>query len=204
MTDALGALQDRLHVLESRQEIADCLARYSRGVDRGDRELVLSAYHPDGTDDHGQFVGTATEFADWALGMHQATHVSHQHCLFQHTCDLDGDTAHTETYFIFLAMHQHGKPWSMTAGRYLDRFERRDGRWAIAHRVCVRGWAPTDRGIGEDELLTLTGGSTPPAALLELMRQGPAPRRSPEDPSYERPLQLDPERLAAWRSLNDE
>jgi hypothetical protein len=39
-------------------------------------------------------------------------------------------------------MNRHGTPLSMGGGRYLDRFEKRDGRWAIAARVCVRDWAP--------------------------------------------------------------
>ena len=49
------------HLID-RQAILDCLTRYGRGVDRFDRELVLSAYHPDAIDDHGAFVGTREEF----------------------------------------------------------------------------------------------------------------------------------------------
>jgi hypothetical protein len=34
--------------------------RYSRGIDRLDRDMLLSAYHPDAIDDHGMFVGRRT------------------------------------------------------------------------------------------------------------------------------------------------
>ena len=40
------------HLID-RQAILDCLTRYCRGMDRFDRALVLSAYHPDAIDDHG-------------------------------------------------------------------------------------------------------------------------------------------------------
>lgn len=50
-----------------RQEIHDCLLRYTRGVDRHDRELMLSAYHSDAYDDHGVAQGVARDFGDWAI-----------------------------------------------------------------------------------------------------------------------------------------
>ena len=28
-----------------------------------------------------------------------------------------------------------------TGGRYIDRFEQRDGEWKIAHRVCTIDWS---------------------------------------------------------------
>lgn len=40
-----------------RSEIWQVLMNYCRGVDRLDRELLLSCYHPDATDDHGIFMG---------------------------------------------------------------------------------------------------------------------------------------------------
>ena len=79
--------------------------------------------------------------------MHSATHLSHQHCLFNHFCDLDGDVAHTETYYMFVGMNREGEPLVMSGGRYIDRFEKRDGRWAVAARLCVRDWAPRALGM---------------------------------------------------------
>ena len=66
----LEELATAVRALQDRQEIHNCIIRYSRGVDRLDRELLLSVYHPDAIDDHGMFVGGPEEFADWALAMH--------------------------------------------------------------------------------------------------------------------------------------
>ena len=43
--------------LRDRQDILDCLTRYSRGLDRHDSELLASVYHGDAVDHHGEFVG---------------------------------------------------------------------------------------------------------------------------------------------------
>lgn len=82
-----------------------------------DDELLLSCYHEDAVDDHGMFVGDREEFADWVVGMHSATHLSHQHCLFNHTCDLDGDVAHAETYYMFAGMNREGTALVTSGGR---------------------------------------------------------------------------------------
>ena len=38
-------------------------------------------------------------------------------------------------------MNRQGQPLTMGGGRYVDRLEQRDGRWAIAARVCLRDWS---------------------------------------------------------------
>jgi hypothetical protein len=203
MTASLEHLQAVVGVMQDRQAIRDGLDRYARGVDRFDRELLLTAFHPDAIDDHGKFIGSPTEFADWALNQHTDAHLSHQHCLFNHVCELDGVTAHAETYFMFVGMNRKGPPWSVLGGRYLDRFERRDGVWAIAYRLTLRDWALLDERVdlAEQSSFTSTRASLPPA-IRALMDAGSAPRRDRDDPSYRRPLQADPERLRAWSRLS--
>jgi len=193
---------DRLRELQDREEIYDCLMRYSRGVDRLDRDLILSAYHEDAIDDHGMFVGNPQEFADWVISMHSQTHLSHLHSLFNHYCELDGDVAHTETYYMFCGMNRQGPPLSMSGGRYIDRFERRNGRWAIAARICVRDWAPLEETPDPEDPSTMTAiRATLPPEIVEFMRKGPVPTRDRRDPSYWRPLTIDPERIAEARRL---
>jgi hypothetical protein len=167
---------------------------YSRGIDRLDRELLMSVYHEDAIDDHGVFVGNREEFADWAIAMHTATHLSHQHCIFNFTCDLDGDVAHTETYYMFVGMNRTGTPMAMSGGRYIDRLEKRDGRWAIAARVCVRDWAPLEKipEVMDQAAMTVVKGLD--ERTKQLMRTGSQPRRDRTDVSYQRPLTIDPAR----------
>ena len=50
MTEALQRLIDK-------DEIRDVMARYCRGVDRADWDLVRSTYHTDAYDDHGDYRG---------------------------------------------------------------------------------------------------------------------------------------------------
>jgi hypothetical protein len=180
--------------LQDRQAIHDCLMTYSRAVDRLDRELLLSVYHEDAIDDHGVFVGSPEEFADWAIAMHTATHLSHQHCIFNSTCDLDGDVAHTETYYMFVGLNRQGAPFAMSGGRYLDRLEKRNGRWAIALRICVRDWAPLTETPDTLDQASLTVVKSLDEATKELMRTGAQPARDHTDPSYQRPLTIDPAR----------
>jgi ketosteroid isomerase-like protein len=187
----LEELSAAVRELQDRQAIHDCILRYSRGVDRLDRELLLSVYHPDAVDDHGMFVGGPEEFADWALDMHRSTHLSQQHCIFNHSCDLDGDVAHTETYYMFVGMNRTGAPFVVSGGRYVDRFERRAGRWAIAARVCIRDWAPVDQTPDMSDPSTLTAiRSTLSPDVVAFMSGSGLPRRDRTDPSYDRPLRI--------------
>jgi hypothetical protein len=188
-----------LQELRDRLAIQDVLARYSRGVDRLDRELLLSVYHPDAIDDHGVFIGTPEEFADWAIAMHSQSHLSHQHCVLNHTCDLDGDVAHTETYYMFLAMNRSGAPTASSSGRYIDRFEKRNGRWAIAARVCIRDWAPLKEIPDTLDQSRMTIVQNQDDALRAILRSGPQPSRDRNDVSYQRPLTIPPERVQAFR-----
>lgn len=190
----LSELERAVRELQDRQAIQDCLMTYSRAIDRLDRELLISVYHADAVDDHGVFVGGPEEFADWAIAMHTATHLSHQHCQFNSTCELDGDVAHTETYYMFVGMNRAGTPLGMSGGRYLDRLEKRDGRWAIAARVCVRDWAPLAEIPAELDPAAMTVVTGLDESTVARMRGGARPSRDRRDPSYQRPLRIDPDR----------
>lgn len=130
----------RLRAMADRAEILDCIHRYCRGMDRLDRDLARSAYHDDAVDDHVGFAGPVDAFLDWAFEYH-ATQVRHQHYVTNHSVEIDGDVAHAETYYLFVGtMADEQAPLTVTGGRYLDRFERRDGCWAIAARACLVEW----------------------------------------------------------------
>lgn len=165
----------QLDALLDRAEILDCIHRYARGMDRLDRELARSAYHDDAIDEHGGFVGPVDGFLDWAFAYH-ATQVRHQHYVTNHTVELDGDQAHSETYYVFIGTDRNpDAPLLAFGGRYIDRFERRAGRWAIAARVCLVEWQ-TD----------LKSGLGP--AAVEFIASFGSVARDRTDTSYERPL----------------
>ena len=165
----------RVQQLIDRQDILDCLMRYSRGVDRFDVDMIRSVYHPDATDDHGAFVGNPEQFIEWVVDLHGTGQISTQHQLTNHFCDLDGNTAHTETYFFFVARNRDESVW-IAGGRYLDRFEKRKGEWKIADRYCVVEWSGT-----------INEGPIPFAEIPDVHTNG-VPGRDKDDPSYRRPL----------------
>jgi hypothetical protein len=134
-------------------DIRDCIHRYCRGVDRLDDELVRPAYHPDAIDDHGVFRGTVEEFIGWAFPLHRARHHGHQHYVTNHTAEIVGDVARTETYFTIVARNRTGTPVTLHGGRYIDRFERRGGVWRIAHRVSMIEWIG---GLADADLPSVT------------------------------------------------
>lgn len=164
----------RVRQLLDRQEILDCLIRFSRGMDRGDRALVLSAFHPDAVISAGDFVGAPEALCDWAFAMHEGQSATH-HNLLNHTCDIDGDVAHTETYFLFAARNRDETNW-LAGGRYIDRLQRRHGTWRIALRTNVIEWS----GL----IPTMP---IPFADVPDIHLNG-APSRNRNDPSYQRPL----------------
>lgn len=203
MTISIELLQGKVDELQSRQEIHDCVLRYCRGGDRLDYDMMVSAYHHDGIEEHGKFVGSAAEFVAFALKQHADAHLTTQHYVMNHRCDLDGDTAHAETYFMFVAMNKHGeKVLQMGGGRYVDRFERRTGKWAIAYRVALRDWAAMDERPDMSDLSSFTSTrALLPPEVRAFMNCGPGPKRDRTDPSYDRPLYVDPERLKAYKLL---
>lgn len=175
--DDKAALQQLL----DRQAIQDCLLRYTRGVDRLDRELLLSAYHADAIDDHGAFVGSPVAFADWALPHHREHQNSTHHMILNHSCELDRDTAHSETYCLYIGVNRSGGI-DVIGNRYIDRLERRAGTWAIARRVCVVEWVSDLPGAAQLD----------PAmrSAVEALMAGSGVSRDRGDISYRRPLEI--------------
>lgn len=195
-------LEEKVQELWDREQIRQCMHRYSRGVDRFDRDLILSAFHADFIDEHGKFVGDRDEFVEWALEQHGRVHLSHQHLLMNHTCEIEGTTAHAETYFMFAGMNREGVPLTILGGRYIDRLEKRNDEWRIVARVTLRDWADLDEtpDIADQSTMTSTA-----KILSEIdrafMRAGRRPARDRSDPSYERPLKVDPARRDGYKRL---
>ncbi|MEI4927160.1 nuclear transport factor 2 family protein, partial [Klebsiella pneumoniae] len=80
----------------------DTLARYCHGVDRGDREMIMSAYHRDGHDDHGGYKGDPAGFADYIIKKFDDAPEIGQHHITNVLIELDGDRAKVLSYFLAL------------------------------------------------------------------------------------------------------
>lgn len=132
--------------LLDREAIREAMARYCRGIDRLDIDLIKSAYHPDAFDDHGPFKGLRDDFVDWIVPFLRREYTTTSHQLTTQSIDVQGDVAHTETYGIVVQEKRVGDEtlWFISNCRYIDRFERRDGDWRVAHRVVVTDSARTD------------------------------------------------------------
>lgn len=161
-----------LDELIDREEIRNCLTRYARGVDRYDPELTSSIYHPDALVDHTVYKGPGRGSAAFANEDHPKYWEAHQHYMLNTTIDLDGTTAHVETYMISVGRRHQNSATDMHGGRYVDRFEKREGKWGIACRLVVYEW-----GMRSEDAV----------AQLETFILG---THDKSDPSYLRPLDV--------------
>lgn len=163
-----------LHDRAEPQQVSDyisiqkVLARYCRGADRMDRELLNSVYWDDGNADYGSFKGSPRQFVDWLLHYEDIKQVkgSSQHFLGQSSIVVEGDAARVETYFTarYVQAAVEGDVLVTSGGRYLDKFERRKDEWRIKTRQLVLDFR------GKQPFVSLA------ATHLGL--------RSKEDPSY--------------------
>lgn len=141
----------RVQALIDKDDIADILYRFARGIDRVDENLLRSVYHPDATIDLGPgvFQGTSGDYIHWVLAVLQQVRESH-HMFGNIMAQLDGDVALVESY-----CHAHfrldkptGREDLFVGSRYLDRMERRPsgpaGVWKIVHRKQIIDWVRTE------------------------------------------------------------
>lgn len=145
-----GADAVALDELLQRRRIEDLILRYCRGIDRLDAEAVRDCYHPDGSDRHTGFFGRRDEFVAWVMAAVRRFDGT-MHLVGNHLSEVEGDRATAETYG--LAFHW-GTPAEdprlnfVSAFRYADRLERRDGEWRILARTAVREWTRALDGAG--------------------------------------------------------
>ena len=160
-----------IETLVAKQAITEVLYQYCRGLDRMDRELALSVFHDGSTADYGpMFSGTGAEFVDWVWTAHEGLD-AHSHQITNVLIHVTGDRATSEAY-VTVALRSKpvdGEIFDVVdRGRYLDRWARRDGRWAIEQRRFVEDF----QAIYPVPLSPATDGSAATG------------RRGPDDPSY--------------------
>jgi ketosteroid isomerase-like protein len=155
------------------EEIRTVLHTYCRAVDRQDEVLLRSIYHPDATDDHIGFSGSVDDFVRGAFEA-LADDAFVMHNMGTTLIELAGDVAYVESYYESLRGQpaDDGEYLLASGGRYVDRFERRDGGpWLIASRILFREWSRRDL-IGEDQAVGLRRGSRSRADLAYTQKSG--------------------------------
>jgi SnoaL-like domain len=169
------ALERKVQYLADRQDILDCITRELRGRDRQDVELTRSAFWDDALDEHGPKVANAHEYPEQQNAGHAKFFASTSHNLCNHTCEIDGDVAHCETYVVGTMLLKNLKSTICLIGRYLDRLEKRNGEWRIMLRRTT-----VDTSLSGD------------ASFLQTPMVTGFPKAvwTKDDPSYQRPLDL--------------
>jgi hypothetical protein len=137
----MADINAKLTNLLDREEIKAIPHRFARGLDRCDRDIIESCFHEDGSDDHGFFKGSATEFCDWVMD-ELKKYLASQHIISTQNIELSGLSAVCESYFLafHLVATPDGNKEAIAAGRYVDEMEKRDDVWKISHRTCIFDW----------------------------------------------------------------
>lgn len=126
--------------------IRDIQMRYCRGADRMDFDLMRSCFHPDAVTD---FFGVSD--VDGFIAMARQAlpgFVATTHNTGNQLVEVTGDTAWAEHYAVAthrIAADDKGPERDfVTAVRYVDRLECRDGEWGIVKRKLVFDWGRID------------------------------------------------------------
>jgi SnoaL-like domain len=176
-------LRRDIQFLKDRLAVLDCVNNQSRGHDRHDVELMTSVYLEDGVDEHGPNVLSGVDYGEWANQTHSTMFEDHLHNITTHTCEIDGDVAHCESYVFGAMRSPDSNTVTLIGGRYLDRLERSSEGWRIALRRCTIEWTLN----GDSSLLQ--------AGAFKGFLKGSWDR---DDLSYVRPLRLDSKPAQRW------
>lgn len=140
-------MDEQLQRLLDKQAIAEVLYRRARAGDRADAELAHACYHPGATERHGVFDGEAADFID-RVSFTRPREGSPIKGMFHVVCnilvDFEGlDAAFVEAYHVAWCQMSDGTDATI-GGRYLDRFTREGGKWAIRHRDVIFDFSRMD------------------------------------------------------------
>ena len=96
--------------------------------------------------------GGAAGFIEWALEKLATSTERSVHNVTNMLIELAGEQAAVETYFLAWQRDRDDQGTArevFLAGRYVDRFEKREGEWRVAERAVVYDWLrhldPLDR-----------------------------------------------------------
>lgn len=151
----LSVLSARVDRLEDERAIADVLTDYSLALDWLDEQLLDRVFWDDAKIDYGFFKGSGADFKPILLGV-ERSFGRRWHFTSQLRIVVTGNVAKVSSYNISVATPSQTAPDAdgLTGflGYYVDRLEKRDGRWGIASRkhLLVAGTAWPDMPITGD------------------------------------------------------
>ncbi len=138
--------------LDDREAIRDVITAYAHAIDRRRWSMMEHLFHHDAQFQFGAVSGDWRGFVDQARAIIDPC-MATQHQLGQVMFGFEDEaTCHTETYMTAMHTIPSGYPVpevfpdkgviysAVIAGRYVDRFELRDGDWRIAHRTGLYDW----------------------------------------------------------------
>jgi hypothetical protein len=144
--------------MASRMAIQDLVYRWCRAIDRLDFEAMRSVFHDDALDNHNQYNGDIPGLVAWIKGRHEKITFS-MHMVGNMVIEFASPTvALSESYLWVMqrypadakealvgvtggAKGMEGQGMDLMAcSRYVDRHEKRNGEWRIAHRSVVTDW----------------------------------------------------------------
>jgi hypothetical protein len=122
-----------------RQAITDKIYRYCRSVDRLDVAVGHSVFHEDSHADFAPgYVGSGRGWIDYICQEHRKF-LHHSHQVTNVIIEIDGTRAGSESYVYASLQRRDGDKvlqhefWA----RYIDKWSKRDGDWAIDRRDCI-------------------------------------------------------------------
>jgi hypothetical protein len=152
MGDNVETVKETLRQMQElldKQELLELVTRYCRSVDRCDLELLLSCFYEDAIDDHGTFSGRPHDVFPAILDRFRSLPPT-QHIISNALFEVEGDVAYGEVYTGVRTSDASGAFVHGGMGRQIDRYERREGEWRIAHREVIVDWF--DPGPGREHL----------------------------------------------------
>lgn len=140
-------LEREIRDLAARRDIHRAIMRYMRGQDRLDPALQRSAFHDDADVDCGLYRGGPDGYTEFAQGTLAGFGAS-QHLIGQVDLEVDAEAGQATGEVYFLAWHRQidgDAPRDLLmAGRYIDEYSCKDGRWAIQRRRELIDWTRLD------------------------------------------------------------
>jgi hypothetical protein len=130
--------------LELRSTVEKALHSYCRGIDRLHAPSITAAFHTGAMlIDYGARSLTIEQFVEHAVASLATRFVATQHRISNTTVERSPDgSALVETYVhaTHVESTDEGRRLHTFVGRYIDRFEEREGVWKIAQRTLRNDW----------------------------------------------------------------